>query len=108
MEFKDSCNPSTCQYHALTEAVVEDLKDAVHRLMEGQDQMKETVIKLVEAFKYMERLDAKIDKLEELHREKERDQDCEIKELKAFMYKIMGVGMILLVAANYVIDKLVL
>lgn len=103
---KDSCNPETCQYHALTEAVVEDLKDAVHRLMEGQDQMKETVIKLAEAFKYMEKVDIKVDRLEERLREKDEKQDEKIDEVRMFMYKAIGLGTGALVIAQYVISLL--
>jgi len=93
MEIKgdQSCNPDTCQYHYLTESIIKDLKRAVEKLMEGQDQMRETVIQLTEAFKAMEKIDNKIGQIEVLQREKDKEQDCKIDELKAFMYKSMGV-----------------
>ena len=112
-----SCHPTTCQYHALTEAVVEDLKDAVHRLMEGQDQMKETVIKLAEAFKYMEKVEVKVDRLEERYRDAEKEtardlaeknekQDLEIDRIKMFMYKSMGAGSLAMTALTYSLSTL--
>ncbi len=115
---ENTCNPTTCQYHALTEAVVEDLKDAVHRLMEGQDQMKETVIKLAEAFKYMEKVEVKVDRLEERLRETDREhakivaeknekQDIEIDKIKVFMYKAMGAGALALIGLNYFLSTVV-
>ena len=84
------CTPQTCQYHVLTESVIADLKQAVEKLMEGQDQMKETVIHLTEAFKAMERIDARMEKLEDLQRVKDQIQDAKLDEVKGFMYKAMG------------------
>ena len=85
------CSPQTCQYHVLTESVIGDLKKAVEKLMEGQDQMRETVIHLTEAFKAMERINHRMEQMEDLQRDKDKEQDGKIDELKAFMYKSMGV-----------------
>jgi len=74
----------------LTESVIKDLKRAVEKLMEGQDQMRETVIHLTEAFKAMERINHRMEQMEDLQREKDKEQDTKIDELKAFMYKSIG------------------
>jgi hypothetical protein len=84
------CNSSTCQYHALTESVVRDLKVAVQRTVEGQDQLKETVIHLTEAFKAMDRIDKRMEKLEDSMALKDKEQDQKIDELRIFMYKALG------------------
>jgi len=85
-----SCNPTTCQYHYLTEHVVSDLKVAVEKLLEGQIQMKETVIQLSENMKAFERIEQRLEKLEDWQIQRDKEQDQKIQELRAFMYKAMG------------------
>lgn len=87
---EDMCLPSTCQYHALTDAVITDLKEAVHKLMESQEKMRETVITMTEAFKAVERLDARLEKMEDEQKSRDKDQDKKIDQLRAFMYKVSG------------------
>lgn len=96
----DICNSESCQYHALTESVIGDLKAAVQKLTESQEQMKETVIQLAEAFKAMERLNQRIDKLENNLVEKNKEQDKKVDELRIFMYKALGAGMALMGALS--------
>lgn len=86
----EGCHPTTCHYHALTESVVSDLKEAVHKLMEGQEKMRESLIQMTEAFKAVERLDGRLSKLEENQGRKDREQDKKIDGLRAFMYKAVG------------------
>lgn len=85
-----TCNSDTCQYHYLTESVIADLKESVIKLLEGQTKMGESIVQLTEAFKMVERIDARLAKLEDLAREKDKEQDVKIDELKGFMYKAMG------------------
>lgn len=92
MEETRGCNPQECKYHMLTDSVINDLREAVNKLTEGQDQMRETVIQLTEAFKLMGRVDQRVDKLEDLQREKDKDQDAKIQELRGFMYKAVGIA----------------
>lgn len=99
MEIKD-CNASTCQYHALTESVVKDLKVTVQKVSEGQDQMRETVIHLTEAFKAMERIDKRMEKLEDATLRRDKEQDSKIDELRIFMYKAIGAMMAVSVGAG--------
>lgn len=101
------CSPDTCQYHKLTESVITDLKGAVEKLLEGQDQMKETVIKLTENMKSFERIDERIVRLEELQRERDKEQDIKIQELRAFMYKMAGALTVIGVVAG-LIGKIVI
>lgn len=96
-----SCNPSTCQYHYLTENVIADLKSAVEKVIEGQGQMRETVIALTENMKSFERVDNRLEKLETLQRERDKEQDLKIQEIRAFMYKAMGAIAVLGVVAGF-------
>ena len=91
-EERRQCSPSTCMHNALTEAVITDLKEAVHKLMEGQEKMRESLIVMTEAFKAVERLDTRITKLEDEQKYKDREQDKKIDSLRAFMYKVSGGG----------------
>ncbi len=84
------CHPTTCHYHALTESVITDLKEAVHKLMEGQEKMRESLIQMTEAFKMVERLDAQINKMESDQERKDAEQDKKIDGLRVFMYKAIG------------------
>lgn len=97
------CGNESCLYHVLTDSVIHDLKEAVKRIMEGQDQMKETVIQLAEAFKSMERLDRKIDKIEELQRSKNESTDRELSSLKGTLYKAGGAVAALMVLGEVAI-----
>ena len=85
------CNASTCQYHTLTENVIRDLKEAVQSTVEGQQQLRETVIHLTEAFKAMERIDKRMEKMEDATVLRDKEQDQKIDELRIFMYKALGV-----------------
>lgn len=87
---EDGCSPNTCHYHALTDSVITDLKEAVHKLMEGQEKMRESLIIMTEAFKAVERLDGRVEKLEVQLREKDKEQDSKIDKLRVFMYKSTG------------------
>lgn len=84
------CESDTCQYHNATDVVINDLRGAVHKILEGQTEMRDTVIKLTEAMKGIDRLDRNMEKLQERWEEKDKAQDLKIDELKAFMYKTMG------------------
>lgn len=97
-----TCNPDTCQYHYLTENVIADLKDAVKQLLEGQGEMRDTVIQLVEQQKSFDRLADRLEKLEDLQRDKDEKQDGKIQELRAFMYKAMGAIGVLGLAVGFV------
>jgi len=99
-ETPHSCNPDTCQYHYLTESVISDLKESVVKLLEGQTKMSETIIQLTEAFKAIEKLDSKLEKLEDLQRTKDAEQDKKIDELRMFTYKAMGAIGVIVTAAG--------
>lgn len=98
-----SCNPDTCQYHYLTQSVITDLKDAVAKILEGQAQMRDTVISLVETVKGFDRIDARIEKLEQERKEHEKIQDEQIDGLRIFMYKAMGIIGVLAVVAGFLV-----
>lgn len=83
MEERRKCTPDSCMYHALTDSVIQDLKEAMRSLVDGQMQMKETIIKLTEAFKSMERLDKRIDATELRVKENEK----EVSDLRVAVYK---------------------
>jgi hypothetical protein len=97
------CNPDTCQYHHLTQSVITDLKDAVAKILEGQAQMRDTVISLVETVKGFDRIDARIEKLEADRKEHEKLQDEQIDGLRIFMYKAMGIIGVLVVVAGFLV-----
>jgi hypothetical protein len=102
-----TCNPDTCQYHYLTQAVITDLKDAVSKILEGQAQMRDTVISLVETVKGFDRIDARIEKMEQKARDEKVEQDIRIDELRVFMYKAIGVISVLAVAAGFLIKMII-
>lgn len=97
------CNPDTCQYHYLTQSVITDLKDAVAKILEGQAQMRDTVISLVETVKGFDRIDTRIDKLEADRKEHEALQDRRIDDLRVFMYKATGIVGVLALLAGFLI-----
>lgn len=101
------CEPKSCQYHQLTDNVMEDLKTAVEKITDSQMQVKETMIKLVEGFKAVDRLEGKVDKFELLQREKDRVQDERIDELRVFMYKSIGLCALALPAISILTQLLV-
>jgi hypothetical protein len=83
MEERRKCTPDSCMYHALTDSVIQDLKEAMRSLADGQMQMRETIIKLTEAFKSMERLDKRIDSVDERIKGNEKD----VSDLRVAVYK---------------------
>ena len=83
MEERRKCTPDSCLYHELTDSVIKDLKEALKSLADGQMQMRETIIKLTEAFKSMERLDRRIDSCEQ----RVKDTEKEVADLRVAVYK---------------------
>jgi len=106
---KEATTGHLCQYHINDHAVISDLKDSVRVIIEGQQEMRTSVIQLTEAFKNMERIEARIEKIEDLRSEREVKMDLriekiedqradreerrekEIRELRAFMNKALGI-----------------
>ena len=84
------CNSETCKYHLMTETLVGELKAAVDKLIIGQEQTRETVIQLVEAFKAVDKLENRINDLEKEQKDKDKVQDSKIDQLRAFMWKVNG------------------
>lgn len=92
------CNAEECSYHELTKAVVGDMKSAVDRITEGQQQMRESLVQLTEAIKQMDRLERRLDKIEEEKREDTKEQDVSIRNLEKNYYKAAGaVGVLVVV-----------
>ena len=87
---RKNCEDSTCQYHTLTDSVITDLKDAVAKLLEGQTEMRDTVIQLAEAFKAVDKMADRLEKVEDLQRDRDKEQDKKIEGLRGFMYKAIG------------------
>jgi hypothetical protein len=112
---------SFCQYHLMTEGSVEDLKAAVKNLTETQVHMRETLMQLSEVFRAVERLEKRMDRLEiqrdgivekceRKGEERNREQDEKLDEVRAFMYKAIGVGALavplLTIAAQVLMAKM--
>lgn len=109
---ESACTSEKCVYHDINETVIEDLKNAVKVLLDGQQDLKLSVIQLTEAFKSMDRIESKVDKLEEVfslrlnrveddmkakldkledrQKELDKEQDAKIGEVRGFMYKVSG------------------
>lgn len=79
-----------CNVHPQFESVVKDLKDTTRYLVEGQVELKMTLIQLTEHLKGLERLEKRVDGMELLRREGDKIKDCKIDELRVFMYKVVG------------------
>lgn len=79
-----------CQYHTNDHAVISDLRDAVKIIIEGQQDMRASLIQLTEAFKNMERIELRLEKIEDRRRSDREKRDNEIAELKTFMNRAMG------------------
>lgn len=79
-----------CQYHTYDHQVIGDLKSSVALIIEGQQEMRSSIVQLLEAFKYMDRLELRLEKIEEERRRQGEKRDKEIAELKTFMNKAIG------------------
>ena len=82
------------QYRYLTATVVKDLKESIVKLLESQTEMGKSIAQLTEAFKMVDRLDARLIRLEELDRSRDKEQDQKISEVRAYMYKLTGALMV--------------
>jgi hypothetical protein len=90
-EEKRGCDFSECPSHDVTLAVVQELKEAVHKLVEGQEETKRSIVRLAEGFKSIDRLERKIEHIEDIHRTDTKENQRNLAEVRAFMYKIAGV-----------------
>lgn len=80
-----------CQYHSQDHSVIGDLKDAVKVIIDGQQDMRGDLLKLTEAFKNMDRLESRLEKIEDERKRQEERRDIEVQELRAFMNKALGI-----------------
>lgn len=105
MENINNCvtNNEVCNYHNANDSVIGDMKEAVKALVAGQVEMRLSITQLVEAFKSMDRLEAKIDKLEARQIINDKDQDEKIQELRNFMYKCLGAGSAILTIGGFLL-----
>lgn len=77
--------------------VIDDLRDSVKKLLDGQEQLTLTVVKMAEAFKNMDKFEDRVERLEARQEVKDKEQDIKIEELRAFMYKAGGVWAALMI-----------
>lgn len=82
--------PSSCMAHPQYEGMILDLKETAKALVEGQMEMKMTLIQLTENLKGLERLERRVDRIEEKHAKDDSIQGNQIDELRKFMYKMTG------------------
>jgi len=81
-----------CKYHMQDHSVVLDLKESIRDIIEGQNEMRSGLIALTEAFKNMDRLEVRLDKMEVERSRQEDKRDKEVEELRTFMNKALGIG----------------
>ena len=79
-----------CQYHMADHETIGDLKQALAMMVSSQQEVKETLIQLVESFKNMDKIEKRIDKIEDSREKQGERRDKEIKELRAFMNRSLG------------------
>lgn len=87
-----TCNSDTCQYHYLTERLISDLRDAIVEIKDGQETMNRTVIELTQSIKGIDRVERRIDKLEEEQKQKDKEQDERIRSNESYAIKIATVA----------------
>lgn len=80
--------------------VISDMRDSIKKLLDGQEALTLSVVKMAEAFKSMDRFENRIESMEKDQKEKDREQDDKIAELRAFMYKAGGIWAGLMVAGS--------
>ena len=86
-ETLDRRQESLCPSHIHNESSIAELKNIVAKLNDGMVQVRESMIQLTEAFKALGKVDARLDKLEELHREDNGKQSKRLEELERNVYK---------------------
>lgn len=79
-----------CIYNEIHENAIVELKESVKVLLEGQRHMSEAIVQLTTSLKSIDRLERKIDKLEEHQREEIDKQEVKIEKLSAMVYKAGG------------------
>jgi uncharacterized coiled-coil protein SlyX len=76
-----------CASHVHNEQSIAELKTIVSKLNDGMGQVREGMIQLTEAFKALGKVDARLDKLEEIHnRDSERNRE-RLERLESNVYK---------------------
>jgi hypothetical protein len=79
-----------CQYHMADHGTITDLKESVKTIVDSQMAVKSGLASLTEAFKSMDRLEARLEKMEVERLRQGELRDLEIKELRAFMNRSLG------------------
>ncbi len=87
-----TCDSDKCASHLYIVEAVKELKEMNSLLLRGQNQLERTTIKLVESMKSVDRLYAKVDKLETHQEDVDKAQDIKIDKLRTFMWKTVGLA----------------
>lgn len=88
---QDSTKPRTCEVHENTMALIAKLDNFQVKLMEGQMEIKENLIRLTENILEMKRLNQRFDDMARELKVKDEKQDKEIHQNSAFVNKALGV-----------------
>jgi len=87
-----------CASHMHSEASIQELKIIVSKLSDGMIQVRESMVQLTEAFKALGKVDARLDKLEEIHNRDSEANRKRLSDLEGNVYKAGAVIAALLLA----------
>jgi uncharacterized coiled-coil protein SlyX len=76
-----------CASHVHNEASINELKVIVSKLSDGMIQVRESMVQLTEAFKALGKVDARLDKLEDVHNKDAEENRKRLSDLEANVYK---------------------
>ena len=93
-----NCDSEECASHLYIVEAVKELKEMNKLLLQGQNQLERTTIKLVESMKSVDRLHERVNKLEKEQTSTDKEQDKKIDRLRVFMWRVSGA---LLVASPF-------
>lgn len=93
------CDNEHCEAHVFTMDLISKLEGVTEKLMDGQHDIKENIIRLTENLLELQRTNQRYDKMCEEVKAKDKEQDDQIKHNSAFVNKAIGVvGAISLIA----------
>jgi uncharacterized coiled-coil protein SlyX len=87
-----------CAWHPHNEALIAEIREAMKEQTSTVGELRIAVVKLTENMRAVEKLDARLDKMEMALSERDKRQDSDIEQLKQFMWKATGILAVISVA----------
>lgn len=85
------CNLGTCEAHLYMSETMKELRNITSELSKNQQRLDNSMIKLIENFSEMQRINQRLETIVVSQHQKDSEQDRKLDEQRAYMNKSLGI-----------------